>query len=74
MNAQAALLELACDWLELNYVETEAGDVYAEALVTRAGEVVRVVDLDTGEDVTLTPGELARVTAETRRRRECEVR
>lgn len=74
MNAQAALLELACDWFELNYVETPAGDVYAEALVTRAGEVVRVVDLDTGEDVTLTPAELARVTAETRRRRECEVR
>ena len=74
MNAQAALLELACDWLELEYVETPAGDVYAEALVTRAGDVVRVVDLDTGEDVALTAAELARVTAETRKRRENEVR
>lgn len=74
MNFDAALHELSCDWLELEYVETASGDVFAEALVTQAGEVVRVVDLDTGEDVTLTPGELARVTAETRRRRECEVR
>lgn len=73
MNAQAALLELSCDWLEVEYVETPAGDVWAEALVTRAGEVVRVVDVDTGEDVTLTAAELARVTAETRRRRENEV-
>ena len=74
MNFDAALHELSCDWLELEYVETASGDVFAEALVTQAGEVVRVVDLDTGEDVTLTPAELARVTAETRRRRECEVR
>ena len=73
MNPAAAIQELSCDWLEVNYVETEAGDVYAEALVTKAGDVVRVVDLDTGVDVTLTAGEMARVTAETRRRRECEV-
>lgn len=66
--------QLTADVIELNYVETEVGDVFAEALVTPAGEVVRVVDLDTGEDVTLTPAELARVTAETRKRRECEAR
>ena len=74
MDFQAAAVELSCDWLELSYVETEAGDVYAEALVTRAGDVVRVVDVDTGCDVELTAAELARVTAETRKRRENEVR
>lgn len=74
MNFDAALQELSCDWFEVEFVETEAGDVYAEALVTRAGDVVRVVDVDTGCDVTLTAAELARVTAETRRRRENEVR
>ena len=57
MNFDAALHELSCDWLELEFVETEAGDVFAEALVTKGGDVVRVVDLDTGEDVTLTVAE-----------------
>jgi hypothetical protein len=74
VNAAAALHELSCDWLELQYVETPAGDVYAEALVTQAGEVVRVVDLDTGCDVELTAAELERVTAECRSRRENEVK
>ena len=49
------------DWLSLEYVETAAGDVYAQALVNEAGEIERVVDVDTGEDVVLEAAELVRV-------------
>jgi hypothetical protein len=66
--------QTSVDWLSLEYVETAAGDVYAQALVTQRGEVVRVVEVDTGADVELTAAELERVTAECRARREDEVR
>ena len=62
--------QTSVDWLGLEYVETEAGDVYAQALVTRSGEIERIVDVDTGCDVVLEPAELVRVMGLARARRE----
>ena len=53
--------QTSVDWLSIEYVETPAGDVYAQALVTRSGEIERIVDVDTGEDVVLEAAELVRV-------------
>lgn len=65
---------LGLDEFELETVTTDAGDVWALGLVNRRGGVERVVDVDTGADVTLPPGERARVEELVRVRRESEVR
>jgi hypothetical protein len=45
--------------LELEYVETEAGDVFASALVDPSGRVVAVID-DDGNDLSAWPIETGR--------------
>ncbi len=61
--------EIFADEIELEYVETEAGDVWAMGLVSSKGELLRVVDVDTGEVCCLPMAELARVEELVRARR-----
>lgn len=65
--------ELLADTYELEYVETEGGDVFASALVAPSGEIVKVVD-DDGAELRLSRAERARVDEMVRQRREAEVR
>lgn len=49
--------------VELEYVETEAGDVYALALVSASGDILSITDVDTGADIqdAIEPAEMLRV-------------
>lgn len=65
---------LCAESIELEYVETESGDVWAMGLVNARGDILRVVDVDTGELCTLSQAERERVQRDVWARRESEVR
>lgn len=65
--------EIWANEFELEYVETPGGDVWAVGMVDGRGQLLRVVDLDTGEDVALRPEEMRRAQGRVDERRASEV-
>lgn len=71
---QATLEVNALGWREPGrYVETEAGDIWVECLMSHGGEILQIRDADTGAIVDPTPAELAKLRDEMRRAVQGEV-